>query len=136
MKQLMKRWIAEKVREKAEVYVKKMPKTDDIDDSNLAGLCAIASFALKKELEKNGYEAQLIRGGFQDAWGGHCWVECEGEIIDITATQFQIAEKVLIVPADDPRYEDKVIVKTRNSFRNWPLVQKPLDTHVSKLLAC
>ena len=36
---------------------------------------------------------------------GHCWVEFEGKIIDITATQFGIKDKVFITDKNDSRYE-------------------------------
>lgn len=64
----------------------------------LAGMCGIASFALKQALIHHNIEANVKWGHFYGdrkkfcptfgfGWG-HCWVDTENYLIDITASQF------------------------------------------------
>lgn len=61
-------------------------------DSTLGGLCGVASDLLVRELHKYGIVAELVFGQFlyngRRDGGHHCWVECGGYRIDLTATQF------------------------------------------------
>ena len=61
-------------------------------DSTLGGLCGVASDLLVRELRAHGISSTLVFGEFlfsdRRYGGSHCWVECDGYIIDITATQF------------------------------------------------
>lgn len=61
---------------------------------NLAGMCAIASFTLARALKDEGVSAQIMQG---EACGGfgHCWVEVNDEVVDVTATQFAQYNKQL-----------------------------------------
>lgn len=86
------------------------------DAHDLAGLCAISSFFFAMVGKKLGYHLTLVEGiafdgdvkrlqnGEQPRWGGtanHCWVEYNGKIIDITATQFRSKLKKIHVVKDD-----------------------------------
>lgn len=94
----------------------------------LGGLCFIASKFLLRTLQLAGYQATFVAGDVllcspdtikllaerhTSAWGPsfasgdesllaaettHCWVEYDGHIIDITATQFGVCEPVFICP--------------------------------------
>lgn len=61
-------------------------------DSSLGGLCGVASDLLVRELRVHGIDSTLVFGEFLFSdrchGGAHCWVECDGYAIDITATQF------------------------------------------------
>lgn len=61
-------------------------------DSTLGGLCAVASDVLIRAFAARGIEATLVHGKFHcNGWkdgGWHCWVECNGYVVDITASQF------------------------------------------------
>jgi hypothetical protein len=48
--------------------------------------CAIASYKLFEELKRANYSPELVVGEFPEF--GHCWIELDGKVIDITATQF------------------------------------------------
>lgn len=48
--------------------------------------CAIASYKLFEELKQANYFPALVVGEFPEF--GHCWIELEGKVVDITATQF------------------------------------------------
>lgn len=78
--------VAKDIRKKSEAYAKKHRLNND-----LCGLCASASMALFHVLKYNLeiYDVVLMKAPT------HCWVECEGIIIDITATQFGLQEKIL-----------------------------------------
>lgn len=81
------------IRSQVEIWTKDNP---DIDQYDLGGACAIASYTLYRCLIKLGYEPKLIMA--DSSCGCHCWVELNNYIIDLTATQFNIAlPKVLIV---------------------------------------
>jgi hypothetical protein len=88
-----------------------------------AGMCEYRSQALRRELCIAGYEAEGFEGHFRpttepDTWNrwcredfndfgtrefGHCWVECDGFILDPTAAQF--GEPALLVTlVGDSRY--------------------------------
>lgn len=97
---------------------------------DLETACAVASYRLAKALQEKGLPAVLVQGLFfrpQNDWGlDHCWVEIAGQILDVTATQFNVKEKVLIVPATDPRFRpihrgDAAL----KDLTEWPSEQQP-----------
>lgn len=49
---------------------------------SLAGMCAIASFKLSENLDKHGIDNELVMTHT------HVWVQVNGRVLDITATQF------------------------------------------------
>ena len=63
-------------------------------DGNMRGLCAICSATLVRVLRKRGYHAKIFWGRFGDQ-GHHCWVEYDGWVYDITASQFREIKKPL-----------------------------------------
>jgi len=54
--------------------------------TDMTGACAIASYALYRVLRAKGWGAEFCCGTSE--WKGHCWVELNGHVLDITATQF------------------------------------------------
>lgn len=79
----------------------------------LCGACAIASYILHVVLRRLDVKNDLVMGRMKrDAEklhiGEHCWVEIKttGLIVDITATQFGIANKVHVTSADDSFYQE------------------------------
>lgn len=68
-------------------------------EPSLMGLCAIASGELWKRLNAAGIDARIYQ--FKREWeGGHCWVEAEGYLIDVTGSQFQYP-KIIIRKLDN-----------------------------------
>jgi hypothetical protein len=62
---------------------------------DMCGLCAIAAIELALRFRKYGYKnARAVWGYLDGEWGDHCWVELDGEIFDVTATQFGAPEIV------------------------------------------
>ena len=119
--------------------------------SDLCGMCAIASFALKYALRMNGIKGQVVAGSF-DSYSNHdwvtvndivtinhCWTIANGKIIDITATQFGDEDEydpVYITDVNNPNYFK---VKFCNRFDilrkdKWPVHQIPTSKIVGKIL--
>ncbi len=100
------------VRQQIEEHVKVY--STDINPNDLCGACGIASWLLTKVCRKLGYNAKFVMGVFinnHDAFGfttpanTHCWVVVNDLIIiDVTATQFGITDKVFVTTVDDKRY--------------------------------
>jgi hypothetical protein len=60
------------------------------------------AFVILAGLPKECYQAGEFRSRPDSSWGGegHCWVQMpDGEIWDLTATQFGISEKVYVTKA-------------------------------------
>ncbi len=68
--------------------------------SDLSGACGYASYGLHKVLP----ESELVMGIYKGET--HAWVELGDKIIDITATQFDIRDKVYIVKKGGKRSEN------------------------------
>lgn len=73
---------------------------------NLDGLCCCVSKAILDKAKTANIKAVFVYGNF-NGWS-HCWVEYEGIIVDATATQFGVADEVLITDVNDARYSDKI----------------------------
>lgn len=58
--------------------------------SDRCGLCAIASARLCAELARAGFQPR-VRVVHSARLSGHCFVECDGWLLDITATQFGLS---------------------------------------------
>lgn len=95
--------IAKEVRRKTEVNAHKRKFSDSCE-----GLCGDASIALKNSLKSYGYKAYAFYGEFIDENGKHhhhCWTETDDELIDLTATQFGIEEKVFRIKINSAEYD-------------------------------
>ncbi len=85
------------IRSQVEIWTKDNP---DVDEWNLAGACAIASYAMYRALIKFGYKPEFIIA--DSGCGCHCWISLDDYIIDLTATQFNMSlPKVLITKNKD-----------------------------------
>ena len=90
------------------------------DRWNLECYCAIGSKILKLLEEKYGYDVTFVQGQYGSdfittpGYLNHCWTEYNSRIIDVTATQFGIKEKVHIISVKEAikyfpvHYHDKV----------------------------
>lgn len=108
-------------------------------DVDLSGYCAIASHFLIMVTRKFGYKMSLVQGvAFEDVVDGnkdfvheqinHCWVEYDGEIIDLSAKQFDKSlQKIHIVKIGNSSY---CPISRNNAARKdfrmeWPDDQSP-----------
>lgn len=102
----------------------------------LACLCAISSSFLRRLARFfDMSDVELVYGfyGSKD----HCWNEYKGYIIDITATQFDEPNPILIAEVGDRRYHRAVYVDSEVFFDEWneqsPLMYDDyLDEHFEK----
>lgn len=105
---------------------------------NLTGYCGVASKYLETLANKNGIYPQFVAGIFQsynriiDRYGlvsGHSWLEHDGYIIDITATQFRnvvskvernFNKKVYICRTTNPHYKKTCVGgEAKLRVRSW-----------------
>jgi len=109
--------IAKQVRKWCEAFVDTDGNQKKYNfDYSLCGMCAAASFALHDALKKHGIKSKVINGTF-DGDFEHCWIEIEDKIIDITATQFDVAALVHIVNKNNEMYKK---YKAYNSYKSFP----------------
>jgi hypothetical protein len=78
-------------------------------DNDLNGACGVATFHLMALANKHGTSPTFVAGLFSlnqdEEEHGHCWIEYDGYIIDITAAQFdEELPLVHVVPAPDVHY--------------------------------
>jgi hypothetical protein len=84
-------------------------------DTTLEGACGFASYALVRALKLQGRAATFVRGWYgcgcggedcysRDAPIGHCWVEVNGTIVDITARQFHDTAPDVFIPSNEERH--------------------------------
>lgn len=76
---------------------------------DLTGACAIGSAMMARLLRRMGYRPIFVVGIFASGTKSspHAWVELDGEIVDVTATQFgRHHPTVLRTDVDDARYTE------------------------------
>ena len=78
----------------------------DIFDRNLAGACALGSTMLFILLRAIGLRPAFVVGVYLDERhrSTHAWLELDGEIVDVTATQFG-HRPFFTTESEDDRYE-------------------------------
>ncbi len=135
--------LARRVR-KAVVHITNENSYGDYDD--LDSCCAIASHFFVSIAKRYGYNLSLIEGiAFEDHMPddtydkndkyqsiNHCWVQYQGKIIDLTATQFANVAKIHIVKDTNKKYyavrKNQSVI---NSFKNdWPKCQTLYDENI------
>ena len=110
-------------------------KDGDWTSPNLECACAVGSYCFMLAARKY----LKIKMAFK-ASDGHCWLEYNNKIYDVTATQFGIKEKVFVLPKDKvPNLKNSLL---RNQYKDanadmvkdinhlgpfgWPKEQKPI----------
>lgn len=103
--------------------------------TTLMCFCAIGSYTLWNVYKKLGIKnTSFIAGEYVDHgddYSHHCWNEIDGQIVDITATQFKHIYYRVFIP--EPTYAKNVYIKDKYYFVNgaatrwinqdWVLVQ-------------
>ena len=144
---------AEKIRSACEKFARSEQASglEFYQDETLPCMCAIASFALQKYLTGKGFTSTTYVGDYFQYnkqgksnmhglplgywYGGeiHCWVECGQLIVDITATQFDVEDKIVITE-DRSRYYSLRKLKTIHGLKSWTCDQKPYAKIVRAIL--
>ena len=123
--------IAKKVRRQCEIFVKSPDALghDFANKSNLTCMCAVASHALTTALKKQNISCKMIHGKF--GYASHCWVEVDGHMVDITATQFDLPP--VIIARTYKGYTPLDTIKSPKDLSNWGN-QKPDPKLTEKIL--
>ena len=133
--------IAREVRKRCEEFSfsEKARDYDFYMQADLSCMCGVASFALSVALDGENIINRVFCGEYRrninDDWKfgeTHCWVCVNGRIVDITATQFGVKEKVHIVSACNRHYIKGKVVNF-DDFKDWDR-QKPSVELVSKII--
>jgi hypothetical protein len=95
--------------------------------SNLAGYCGVAARYLELLANKENISPEFVAGSFKtysrilDTYhiaSGHTWIEYDGYIVDITATQFKnvvskidrnFSQKIYVCRNNNPHYSKELI---------------------------
>lgn len=85
-----KEYLAHQIRNSLEYYAE-----DNGYSDTLAGLCALGACSLHMAFLREGYSSKVI-WGFSLRHGTHYFVESDGYIWDVTATQFDFARNTKI----------------------------------------
>ncbi len=96
------------------------------NSDTMQGACGISSRVLNKVLKRVGIQSEFVMGQWIPwAWedlANHCWVEVPrlNIIVDITATQFGVPERVHIVEPGQPYLEMcRGNTATRRMGKHW-----------------
>ena len=130
--------IATRIRRKCELFANSEHAADYdfYKNKSLACMCAVASFALHEALKRKNIPSKVVHGRFEYKFSHHCWVELQDKnktIVDITATQFGIKDKVHIPQKNDDRFIFKRYVEEKN-MRDWA-GQRPSVKTTEKILS-
>ena len=97
------------------------------DNLNMIGYCGIGARWLQHLAKRKGMKVDFIIGRYNDEINSshHCWVEYDGYIIDITATQFGFSDNISLIDETDYRYNKTAKnSKAIRLMKNWPHYQK------------
>jgi len=99
---------------------------------DLGGMCAVASYELFLALRRRGFDAAFAHNR------GHAFVIVDDHVIDITATQFDETEAVLIRRLKaaghwEVRHRSRSPRQIKQTLRKWPYGQNPF---LQKLPRC
>jgi hypothetical protein len=134
---------AYKIRERVTKFAKEINREYYLDPEGLMGCCAISSVALKYYTKNP--KLKIIEGivnGSPPPTGAkvidyinHCWNEYEGQIIDITATQFwHDVDKVYVTDSTNKDYLKLRESKDLRSFKGWCIYQRPTKDVLRKII--
>lgn len=85
---------------------------------DLTGLCAIASNHLYLQFKKHNIKSKFVKGYYKN--NSHCWVEVDDKIIDITATQFNVKQKIFITNKNNKKYiKESVGLTALSGVKLW-----------------
>jgi len=134
--------LASKVRDAVRIWTEHSCEID----TTLGGACAIASYTLWQAFDASEIDARFVL--YNGTLGSHCWVESDGKIFDITATQFGGPEVAVFDTSEHPDWfaeaisfdsvkdvflYDEVACK---DLRGWPREQDPItyETEIYRFL--
>lgn len=97
----------------------------EIYQTSLRNACAISAYLTYLYFRKNKYKP-IVKISKTSGSGFHCWIEVEKHVIDLTATQFDIKEEILILPIR--RKKDFDVFRMSRSLHNLREIRKEFST--------
>ena len=92
----------------------------------LAGYCLLASDLLYHRLKNKSFKPKFMVG--ENYYKGHCWIEIDDYVLDITATQFGCKTKILLIKKENylyGKYKDiRPVLPLLNNKDYYNLVQR------------
>lgn len=124
--------VADQVRKDLERF----QKIDKRWTKHLRGACATAAFLIQAKLKKKSIEAWMMHASHKSyLHGDHMWVETNEFIIDVTYSQFDKTNKIVIInkasdEADDYQGNFYNILNAGDNMEffdliKWPAAQDP-----------
>lgn len=119
--------IASAVRDGCEMYA-----IQNNSPRSLAGMCGMASWALKVAL----FPRKSILQFGEVYKNGHCWIELDNYIIDITATQFSRFEPRIVYDLKSKltQYRSDYTIRHYRDFDAWWGEYQPTKETTRKIL--
>jgi len=120
--------IAKQTRTILEILVIKNRCNNFVNGPTLCGYCGVGSIHIQNLAKTLGINVDLCQGVYQSDGhrSGHCWIEYDGKIIDVTGTQFykDICSPIHVTST----YDDAYVIITKNSqarriLAKWPVTQ-------------
>jgi hypothetical protein len=116
--------IIERISNRIHQKIISFQKVDKRWTKNLRGACATSSVLLYKSLQKKGIKSWMIHASHKsNLFGNHMWVETDNYLIDITYSQFNETEKIVILSKQEPRFKSYY----KNFFNILPMDLDSLD---------
>ena len=56
--------------------------------ASMSGNCGLLSYKLANKLVESGHSVSVVSGRFRGQRSNHAWVECDGQILDPTSSQY------------------------------------------------
>lgn len=136
--------IAHAVRQATEEF-QKCPDDNAGIARDLAGACAIASLSLYVLLRMHGFKPTIFQSAMGLFGSCHCWVEVDGKVVDVTATQFDAAKYPPVLIGERLNFhrvwDDTIKIdgawRTVLTHANWPtwhVTQAPNIKRVWKIV--
>jgi len=96
---------------------------------NFGGACGVMSYAMYQVLKRLGLKPVLALAGPQTQTFQHCWVEVDGLIVDLTATQFGYDKTVQVTSRPSEwhkplKYRGHRVI---NELKTWHDGQSPMN---------
>jgi hypothetical protein len=121
--------IAEITREDIDANTNLLLDLGFVFKRDLGGLCAVASKLLEIRFLRESLAAKVVQGNTDptdERLATHCWCQCEGLVVDITATQFNMPPVVIQEKPVKNLWGCAHFPMDRTNFNGWPITQKPI----------
>jgi len=122
-----------KIAKKVRIWAETVNDKHGLWDDDLCRGCGVCSYIIFVRLDKLGYKPRFIWSDY-----GHCFIICQGFLIDVTATQFEGFEgQHIFIESSLPYYEGIIdpqyeinkefydISSIKDFLKYWPPGENP-----------